>query len=803
MWKNYFQIAYRNLNRNKLYAAITILSLAVGLGCVSLILQYLRYELSYDKFHEGSENIYRIAWVDENPQTRTPHPMAQALVQDFPEVEAAVSMTNFWGFGLTKETFSIRNLENDTRFDESNGLAVDTSFFKVFSFPLIKGDPEKVLKNTDGMVVSESMAKRYFGDEDPIGKHLAVNDEEGLIEVVGVFADVPPASHFHFDFLVSYVREKSFEGPDSQFFSWQDFGHYNYIRLKPGTNAEQLEKKLGSWFRNYVDISDQVAESFEARGFGFKLQPITDIHLNSHLRWELEPNGYIAYIYMLVAAAFLTLFIACVNFINLTTAQSSGRMREVGVRKSLGAFRYQLIIQFTIESLLTSFVAMVVAVAFIEMALPYISNTTGITFERDYGFFAITLVSLTIISGFAAGIFPSIVLSAIKPASILKGTNFNHAKGWGLREGFIIFQFAASMLLITSSIVIYTQLNFIQTKDMGFDKEQIVVLPVKDPDAINKRFQELRNELMKVDGVMGVSATSNVPGRNYNQNPFFAVDNPEFAVASSESFVDEEFFNVMGIRIAAGRVFSVLNPADNESFVINQTAARQLFSGNAVGKELLWDFDEGTYRGTVIGVVEDFHFQSLHEPVRPLVFKRGPWYNFVVVKVAPKNFETVISSIEGVWRKFDNQFNFDFAFLSEYLDEQYRQENSIAKVLSGFSAVSIVIACFGLFAIATLTFRQKTKEVSIRKVLGATASQIMMLLLRNFTLNIVAAITIAAPLGWWIMSGWLENFTSRTAINPLIYVAAAAALLVIAWATISYLLWNATRVNPAETLKGE
>lgn len=803
MWKNYFQVAYRNLTRNKVYAAITILSLAIGLGCVSLILQYLRYELSYDKFHDGAENIYRIAWIDENPQTRTPHPMAQAMVQDFPEVEAAVSMTNFWGFGLTKETFSIRNLENNTRFDESNGLAVDTTFFKVFSFPLIKGDPEKVLKNVDGMVISESMARRYFGDADPIGKHLAVNREEALIEVVGVFADVPAPSHFHFDFLVSYVREKALEGPGSQFFSWQDFGHYNYIRLKPGTNAVELEKKLMSWFRNYFEVPDHLAESLQARGFGFKLQPITDIHLHSHLRWEMEPNGYIAYIYMLVAAALLTLFIACVNFVNLTTAQSAGRMREVGVRKSLGAFRYQLILQFTVESLLTSFVAMVVAIAFVEVALPSVSNATGITFERDYDFFAITLVGLTFISGIAAGIFPSFVLSSIRPASVLKGNHFKSSKGWGLREGFIVFQFAASMLLITSSIVIYTQLNFIQSKDMGFDEEQVLVLRVKDPDAINKRLPELRNELLKVTGVLGVSATSNVPGRNYNQNPFFAADNPESSIASSESFVDEDFFNVMGIRIASGRAFSVLNPADNESFVINEAAARQIFSGNAVGKELLWDFDEGTYRGTVIGIVEDFHFQSLHEPVRPLVFKLGPWYNYVVVRVAPDDFETVVASIEGVWKQFDDQFDFEFAFLSEYLDEQYRQEKSIAKVLSGFSIVSIIIACFGLFAIAALTFRQKLREVSIRKVLGASASQVMVLLLKTFTLNIMVAIVIAVPLGWWVMSGWLENFTSRTVINPLIYVGAAVGLVLIAWTTISYLLWNVSRVNPAETLKGE
>jgi putative ABC transport system permease protein len=803
MWTNYFQVAFRNLTRNKLYSTITILSLAIGLGCVSLILQYLKHELSYDRFHAGAENIYRIAWEDENPQTRTPHPMAQALVQDFPEVENAVSLTSLWGFGLTEETFSFHNLENDARFDESNGLAVDTSFFQVFSFPLLKGDEKNVLKHTDGILLSESMATKYFGDVDPVGKQLAVNDEESLIEVVGVFEDVPTTSHFHFDFLVSYVREKSLEGPESQFYSWADFGHYNYIKLKPGTDAKQLEQKLGEWSRKYIDIPDPLYESLRAKNFGFRLQPITEIHLHSHLRWELEPNGYIAYIYMLVAAAFLILFIACVNFINLTTAQSTGRAKEVGIRKSLGAFRYQLVIQFTIESLLTSVVAMSIAIALIEMTLPFIGRTTGIIFERDYWFFAVTLSILTIVSGISAGIIPSLVMSALKPAAIFKKGHLESSKRWGLRESFIIFQFAASMLLITSSIVIYSQLNFIQTKDMGFDHEQVIVLPVKNPDAINPRLEELRQELTKIKGVMGVSAASNVPGRNYNQNPFFTPDNPEFRVASSESFVDQDFFNVMDIRLSGGRFFSVANPADREAFIVNETAARNLFSGEALGKELSWDFDEGTHRGTVIGVVEDFHFQSLHEPVRPLVFQLRPRYNYVVIRLAADNFQGTIASIENTWKQFEERFTFEFAFLSEYLDEQYRQEKSIARVLSAFSIVAIVIACFGLFAIAALTFRQKVKEVSIRKVLGASVPQIMILLLKNFTAVILVAIALAVPFGWWLMNEWLQNFTIRTTINPMIYVGAAIALIMIAWTTLSYLLWKVSGVNPSETLKGE
>src|SRR3989337_2194958 len=338
---NYLKIALRNLFRNKFYSITNIVGLALGLACVFFILQYLKQEISYDRFHVEGENIYRVTWEDENPQTRTPHPLAQALVHDFPEVESAVSLTPLWGVGLTRETFSIRNIEKDIRYDESNIIAVDTTCWDLFTYPLIKGDQKTALKNPGGILLSASMAKKYFGDEDPMGKQLAVGGEEELIEVVGVFEDVPQTSHIHFDFLISYVREKAGEDPESEYFTWKDFGHYNYIRLKPGTDAKQLEAKLTNWIRKYVDVSDADFSTIIKNNFGLRLQPLTDIHLHSHLRWELEPNGYVAYVYMMTAAALLILIIACVNFINLTTAQSAERAKEIGIRKSLGAFRTQ------------------------------------------------------------------------------------------------------------------------------------------------------------------------------------------------------------------------------------------------------------------------------------------------------------------------------------------------------------------------------------------------------------------------------------------------------------------------------
>ena len=460
MFRNCLKVAVRNLSKNLFYSLTSIAGLSLGLACVFLIVQYLKQELSYDRFHEHADDIYRVSWEDENPQTRTPHPMAQALVADFPEVESAVSITPLWGMGLTRETFSFRNPEKkEIQFEENNVMAVDSTFFDVFTFPFLQGDPKTALKNPGGILISSSMSKKYFGDEDPLGKQLVVNDEKELIQVVGVFEDVPAESHFHFDFLVSYDSEKSSEDPESEYYTWSDFGHYNYVRLKHGTDAKELEAKLTGWVRKYIKVSDDRFQSLVNNNFGFRLQPITQIHLHSHLRWELEPNGYIAYTYMLMTAAFLIIIIACVNFINLTTAQSASRAKEIGIRKSLGAFRSELALQFTGEAVLVSLLSMIGAIVLVELALPFFKLAAGKSLQIDYVFFILALLGMTLATGIIAGVFPSLYLTSIKPSVVLKGKFLQGSKGSMLREGFTVFQFFASMILITCSIIIYNQLN--------------------------------------------------------------------------------------------------------------------------------------------------------------------------------------------------------------------------------------------------------------------------------------------------------------------------------------------------------
>ncbi len=805
MFFNYLKTSFRSILKNKLFSLINIFGLALGITCVFLILQYLRTELSYDRFHAGSENIYRIIWHDDNPQTRTPHPLAQALVHDFPEVENAVTLSPLWGPGLTRETFSIRNREKDIQYDETGILAVDTTFFKVFSFELVKGNQDQALKKMGGILISEKAAKKYFGDDDPIGKYLSVNDDKVLIEVVGVFKDVPELSHFHFDFLVSYVLEKALEDPKSEYYTWKDFGHYNYVRLKPGTDAKKLESQLTEWLKKYVDWSAEDFKMLAENKHGIKLQPITDIHLKSNVRWELEANGNIEYVYMMIAAAALILIIGCINFINLTTAQSSERAKEIGIRKTLGAFKRQLIFQFTGESVLIAFFAMIISIVMIELTIPFFNLVTDNSLTFSLSSLILILSGLGLIVGIAAGLYPSLYLSSIKPTSVLKGKFLQSPKGIWIRKTFTVFQFSASMILICAGVVIYNQLDSIKNRSLGFSKEEVVVIPVKNHDAMEDHFEELQTELSKLSGISQISASTNIPGRSFNQRKVIDVQHPDHSINTSDVMVSYDFLKVLNIPLADGRDFLRSNTADEENaFLLNETAVKNLNLQNPVGKEILWKLNGYELKGTVIGVVKDFNFQSLHQSVKPLLFKLGDdEFNYILMKVNTADFKSTIANVESVWKKFDNRFGFEFFFLSESLNQQYQAEEKIGQVIVVFAAIAIIIACFGLLGIAALTFRNKTKEISVRKVLGAEFISIIILLLKDFTVLILVAIFIAAPASAWMMDKWLQNFSYRIQLNPFIFIGSGLILILISWLTLSYLTYRVAKVNPATTLKSE
>ncbi len=803
MLRNYFNIALRNLLKNKIHTCINVFGLAFGLASVFMIALYIQGELSYDKFHHQAEDLYRITWEDDNPQTRTPHPMAQALVNDFPEVENAVSLTPLWAAGLTRETHSLRHPDKQERYDEKNILSVDTSFFSVFDFPVLKGDAKTALKKINGVLISASMAQKYFGDEDPIGKHLAVDSASYLVEVVAVFKDVPAYAHFHFDFLVSYVREKSFD-PEDPFYSWADFGHFNYVRLKPGTNAKQLESKLMDWSKKYFDWSKQDYDALAARQYGFKLQPVTDIHLRSKLRWELEPNGNIEYVYILAAAALFTLIIACVNFMNLTTAKSAERAKEIGVRKTMGAFRSQLSFQFLAESGVIALISVFAAILIIECTLPYFNYLTGLTFEVQYFRYLFILLMAGLFVGLVAGIYPSLYLSGVKPHLILKGKFTQSPGGLSLRRGLVILQFCISMILISASIITFNQLNFLQSKNLGFGKEEVIVIPIKNEDGMS-RFDAFRNEMLTVEGIESVSAASNIPGSQFNQHAIALTENPEHYINASEAYVDYDFFESLEISLSAGRFFIRENPSDAMSFIINETTARQLnIEESVVGKEMFWNRDGEIIKGTLIGIVNDFHFQSLHEPIRPLLFILSPRnFNYILVRLNTRNFETNIAEIERVYEIFETTFAFEYTFLEDDLNHQYAAEATTGRMLAVFSVITLLIACFGLFGMSMLMFYQKIKEVSVRKVLGASSLSLWRLLLGDYTKLILIAALIATPITWYFMNEWLKNFSYQITIHPFVFAFSGLILIAISWLTLTYFTLKATRLNPADTLKNE
>lgn len=804
MLYNYFTIALRNLLKNKTHTVINVAGLSLGIASVFLIMLYIRGEVNYDKFHNKAENLYRISWEDDNPQTRTPHPLAQALVQDFPEVENAVSLSPLWAPGLTRETHSFSNPEKDVRYDEMNILAVDTTFFKVFSFPLVKGNPENALKKVNGLLISESMAKKYFGKEDPIGKHLSVDGDQYLVEIVAVFKDVPVHSHFHFDFLVSYVREK-FLDPGSEYYTWKDFGHFNYIRLKPGTNAKQLEGKIMEWSRKYINWTDHELKSLAKQQYGFKLQPVIDIHLKSRLRWELEPNGNIDYIYILTAAGLLTLIIACFNFMNLTTAKSGERAKEIGVRKTMGARRSQLSLQFLTESVVVSTIAVVLSIFIVQISLPFFNYVTGLSFQIQYSHYLFIFVAFGVFIGVLSGIYPALYLTAVKPHVILKGKFIQTHIGRRLRRGLIIFQFSMSMILVSSTVIIFNQLNFLKNKNLGFNKEEVIIIPNKHDDGM-KGFDVLRNELLRIEGVTSVSASSNIPGHQFNQHPIALAKKPQDHISCSEVYVDYDFFQALGIKLKEGRFFLRENPADLAStFIINETAAKQLNTeGAAVGQEIIWDRDDYLIRGTVVGVIKDFHFQSLHEPIRPLLFVLSKeQFNHILIKMNTKNFDQKIAAIEKAYKIAEPYFGFEFAFLEDNLNQQYAAEQRTGLIIGGFSIIAILIACFGLFGISMLTFQQRLKEISVRKVLGATSMNLFVMLVENFTKLILVSVVISTPIAWWGMNAWLDNFGYKINIHPLIFIISGLVLISVSWITLSYFGVKASRLNPADTLKNE
>lgn len=809
MIQHFFKIFSRNVKRNGLFSFLNVLGLTVGFTCSILIYLYVQDELSYDQSLPDSDRIYRIAWMTDNPQTRTPHPMAQAMVKDFPEVEQAVSLSPWYGPGLSRDKIRVKNVKTNMIFEEPDFYFVDSTFLDIFQLKVLEGD-ENALKKPWSFVIPESMAKKYFGDSSAIGQELLVNDMPN--EVSAVVEDMPVHSHFHFNGLISYVTLKQIN-PGSNWMTWADFGHFNYIKLKEGADPKVVEEKMPEWGLGYIKVDESMKEVILSRTDRFELQPITSIHLNSHLRWELENNGNMLYIYILLAVLGFLILIAAINYTNLTTAKSIERAKEIGVRKTLGAVSRNLSGQFYLESIIFSLIALILSVFIVALLLNGFNALSGKQFQiADLlnSSFVIKALMVGIGVGLLAGFYPAVALSSFKPTEVLKGKLTTSSRGVRLRSALVVLQFTISAILISGSFIIYNQIQFMKDKDLGFDQESIISLNV--PISVAKGNVDLealrttQTELEKVSGVRFTTLSSSVPGGQFNQHEYFLRDDPENRVDVSEIMVDYGIEKVLGLELVKGRMFDKAFKGDSVGgVIINESFADQLNVDNPIGRTLVQNASGREYESRIIGVIKDFHYQSLHQEIQPLLMAVQPLgAGNILIKLEGQEFGKTISQIEEVYNaNIETELPFEYHFLDQDLAALYDQEVRTLSIFSIFSMVALVLASLGLLGMAIAIINQRIKEVGMRKILGASSAQIMGMILGQFIRLVVVAMIIGLPLSYILMQSWITEFSYRAPFGILPFVGAMVVLLVVTIVSVMSAVSKITHSNPIESLRYE
>ncbi len=799
MLKNYLKSAFRNIKRHKGYAFINIIGLAIGMACCILIVMYIVTELSYDRYHEKADRIFRLGLDADLGGSRVVTPIsnipsAPTLIQDYPEVLDAVRI----------RTVSRTSVEyEDKQFYENGILYADNSIFSVFTFPMIIGEPETALGRAYSAVLTEDTAKRYFGDQNPVGKTLTLNGGSDFV-ITGVMRNIPPNSHFTFDILCSY--ETLYDRNREIMEEWFNFRDYTYLLLAQGFDYRELERKFPAL------IEKHMGSTLQALGgeINFFLQPLTSIHLHSNLENEISPNSSVAYIYIFAAVALFILGIACINFMNLATARSSTRAKEVGLRKVVGAERKELIRQFLGESLLHSCLALSIALLVSWLALPFVSSLSGRNLSLNPGrmpWLIPGLAGLTLLVGLLAGSYPALFLSSFRPSQVLKGNLRAGSAHSRMRSMLVISQFIISICLMIGTGIILSQVKFMKNKSLGFDKKNVLVVEIRDRN-MRRALDSIKAEIQKVPGVLSVSSTSSVPGQEPSVQPFIPEGYTEKQAQLMEIFwVDHDFFPTLGMEIVQGRNFSPEFGTDSSSAVIiNETAARRFGWENPVGKTIRAPGDEimkwDTY--TVVGVVRDFHRASLRSVIAPqLIGNYSGSFDELAIKIAPENPDNTLNLLREKWKEIDPQRPFDFFFLDTMLESQYGEEERLSDILSSFSVFAIFISCLGLFGMASFAAEQRTREIGIRKVLGASVPGVVALLSRDFLKLIAVANLIAWPLAYFGMRKWLQNFAYKTGIDIWIFVFTGVLAMGIALATVSYQSIKAALLDPVEAIKYE
>lgn len=819
MIRNYLKIAWRNLLKHKAYSLINIIGLAMGAAICLLIVLYVQSERSVDAWRPGADNVYRMALIRKYPTRESsyaiiPQSFARTVKEELPEVEEAVRVFDFFNNG----TLQVRH--GDERFEETKVYLADPTFFNIFKSTLLYGSEAKALSEPNSIVLSESTARKYFGDPArAVGQILVpeINDQQPL-EVSAVYQDWPEASHFTFNAIVTTAGLDNFEQEN-----YTGFSAHTYFRLHDGASPEKVEAAMPDIIRKFAAGSIQRSffmpiDDFMAQGNGYTyfLQPLKKIYLTSHLENELRVNGNETTLYIFGLVAIFILFIACVNFVNLATARASERAKEVGIRKTFGSERRMLIFQFISESFLISFLSMAVAVGIFALLLPVFNDISGKNFAfaslASPGAIAL-LVAFTCITGSLAGVYPAFVLSAFNPIQVLRGRFRSGSHGRSIRSGLVVFQFAISVILIICTLVVNRQMDYMTGDRLGFNKDQTVIL--ERTDLLGENTRAFKNELTAMRGVRNVTGSTALPG----QQNFFGVSwsTPEKRnepMTGRGILADEDYAEALGLKVVKGRFFSREFPTDSLGVVLNEKAAAELgLPDDPIGQRLITpdgflngpEGAEKTYH--VIGVVKDFHYQSLHEPITPLVFTSGAPFNNVLgltaVHVEAGAMEQVLTQIKELWGRFVPEKPLTFQFLDQTIANQYDTERTARKVFTFFSFITIFIACIGLLGLAAYTTRQRVHEIGVRKVLGASVSNIVLMLSRNFIKLVGIATLVAVPVAWYFMHRWLQNFTYRIDSSWDLFVWASAIALATAFLTISFQAVRAALQNPVKSLRTE
>jgi putative ABC transport system permease protein len=808
MLKNYMRVALRNLKNHKAFSVINIIGLAVGIACCIAILLYVEDELSYDKFNKNAGRIYRPTFLGamnghDIDGAMTPAAMGPAAGRDIPEVAGYVR--------LYKGGSPVLRYMDKT-FSEERFFWADSTIFEVFTLPFVSGNPKTALTQPNTVVITKSMARKYFGSENPIGKILNMDKQNDYI-VTGLIEDIPINSHFHPDFIGSFATIQDSRNP-----TWLSNNYYTYFLLQKGASSAVFERKLNEEVRKYFGAQMKAIigvsmDQFLAAGnrYGYILQPLSSIHLHSHLDYEMEPNSSITYVYMFSIIAIAILLIACINFINLATARSEKRAKEVGVRKTLGSLRSHLVYQFLAESILMSGLAVILAVGIVELFLPLFNDIANkqISFNLFSDALAIPLLlCFAVVVGIVAGSYPAFYLSSFRPIDALKPDMKKRGRKSVLRNGLVIFQFTISIVLFIGTFIIYTQLKYVQTKNLGFDKEETIV--INRTDDLYDQIQSFEHELKARKDIVSLSNSTSIPGDQRGDSGFRLEGiSWEQIEDLRQLFCDYDFADAYRLRMAEGRFFSRAHPSDSAAVVVNEDVERAFGTKNIVGKFLIPPAPPpgSPQKFEIVGVVKNFNYQSLHEPVRPLVIhllpEKGFTGRFVTVRLAPGDHAAALSYIAEVWKKYTGNEGFSFNFLDENLQRLYAADKRTNEIAGVFSILAIFVACLGLLGLAAFVIEQKTKEIGIRKVLGASVPEIVILLSKEFVKWVLVANLIAWPIAYYVMEKWLLNFAYRMDIGIGIFMLSGLLALFIALLTVSSHAIKAATANPVESLRYE